>query len=65
MIYATIFRLTKNILMIWPFLTSMGGLFNNIKEELELPFEATYGFILVLGLMICFIAFLTSVLFHK
>jgi hypothetical protein len=34
----------------------MGGLFN-IKEGLTLPFEATYGFILMLGLMIAFTVF--------
>jgi len=58
LIYAVVFRLTKNLLIIWPFLTPMGGLFNNIKEGLTLPFEATYGFILVLGLMIGFTIFL-------
>lgn len=54
LIYASVFRLTKNLLIIWPFLTPMGGLFNNIKEGLILLFEATYGFVLVLGLMIGF-----------
>lgn len=52
LIYAAVFRLTKNILIIWPFLTPMGGLFNNIKEGPTLPFEATYGFVLVLAAMI-------------
>lgn len=57
LIYASVFRLTKNLFIIWPFLTPMGGLFNNIKEGLTLPFEATYGFVLVLGLMVCFTIF--------
>jgi len=33
LIYASVFRLTKNLLIIWPFLTPMGGLFNNIKKD--------------------------------
>lgn len=52
LIYAIIFRLSKNILILWPFFTPMGGLYANINEGLSIPFEATYGFILVLALMI-------------
>jgi hypothetical protein len=31
LIYAAVFRLTKNILIIWPFFTPIGGLFNNLS----------------------------------
>jgi hypothetical protein len=34
-----------------PFYTPVGGLYNNLKESLTMPFEASYGFILVLVLM--------------
>lgn len=56
LIFAAVFRITKNILILWPFFTPMGGLFNNIKEGLFMPFEATYGFVMVLGLMVTLIA---------
>lgn len=51
LIYAIVFRLTKNILILWPSLTPVGGLYANINEGLTMPFEATYGFALVLALM--------------
>jgi len=50
LIYAAIFRLTCNIFILYPFLTPSGGLYSNIKDGLQMPFEATYGFILVIGL---------------
>ena len=49
--FGAFFRLTKNIFVLWPFYTPVGGLYNNLREGLALPFEATYGFVLVLGLM--------------
>ena len=65
LIYAVVFRLTRNILILWPFLTPMGGLFSNIKDGLTLPFEATYGFLLVLGLMFAFILSVTVYMRRK
>ena len=52
LIYAVIFRITKNVFILWPFLTPMGALYSNINEGLIIPFEATYGFAIVLALMI-------------
>jgi membrane protease YdiL (CAAX protease family) len=49
--FGAMFRLTKNVFVLWPFYTPVGGLFNNLSEGLTMPFEATYGFLLTLGLM--------------
>jgi hypothetical protein len=49
--FGAMFRLTKSIFALWPFYTPVGGLFNNLSEGLTMPFEATYGFLLTLGLM--------------
>jgi hypothetical protein len=46
--FAVAFRVTKNILVLWPFYTWIGGLYTNISEGLIIPFEASYGFINIL-----------------
>jgi membrane protease YdiL (CAAX protease family) len=46
--FAITFRVTKNILVLWPFYTWIGGLYTNISEGLTIPFEASYGFINIL-----------------
>lgn len=51
LVFATVFRLTKNVVVLWPFYTPIGGLYSNLTEGLSMPFEATYGFLLTLGLM--------------
>lgn len=50
--YAVVFRFTKNIFVLYPFLTPSGALYTNMKEGLVLPFEATYGFIIIITLSI-------------
>lgn len=45
LIYSSIFRLTSNVLIFYPFLTPTGALFTQIKDGLVIPFEATYGFV--------------------
>ncbi|HCF70306.1 MAG TPA: hypothetical protein DER33_01720 [Syntrophomonas sp.] len=45
LVYSSIFRLTSNILILYPFLTPNGALFTQIKEGLSIPFPATYGFL--------------------
>jgi hypothetical protein len=50
--FAIAFRITKNILVLWPFYTWIGGLFTNITDGLVLPFEATYGFMIIMTLML-------------
>lgn len=49
--FGAMFRLTKNVMVLWPFYTPVGGLFTNLTEGLTMPFEATYGFILTIALM--------------
>lgn len=55
LVFATVFRLTKNVAVLWPFYTPIGGLYTNLTEGLSMPFEATYGFLLTLGLMLAII----------
>jgi membrane protease YdiL (CAAX protease family) len=50
--FGAFFRLTRNVAMLWPFYTPIGGLYTNLSEGLTMPFEATYGFLLTLGLMV-------------
>lgn len=52
LVYALVFRLTKNIFVLYPLLTPAGALYTNLKEGLELPFEATYGFVIVIVIAI-------------
>ncbi len=56
--FAVAFRVTKNILVLWPFYTWIGGLYTNISEGLIIPFEASYGFINILVWTIVILAFL-------
>ncbi|HLC51263.1 MAG TPA: CPBP family glutamic-type intramembrane protease [archaeon] len=56
LIHATVFRITRNILILWPFFVSTTGLIYDIGWGLRLPFEAIYGYIGVLVLMWLFIA---------
>jgi membrane protease YdiL (CAAX protease family) len=55
LVFGTAFRLTKNVAVLWPFYTPVGGLYSNLSEGLTLPFEATYGFVLTLALMVAVI----------
>ena len=49
--FGAMFRLTKNVFLLWPFYTPVGALYTNLLEGRVLPFEATYGFVLTLALM--------------
>jgi hypothetical protein len=51
LVFAAFYRLTKNVAVLWPLYTPIGGLYTNLSEGLTMPFEATYGFLLTLGLM--------------
>ena len=55
--FGAVFRLTKNIFILWPLYTPIGSLYTNINEGLKLPFDATYGFLLTIGLMVGVILF--------
>lgn len=53
--FGAMFRLTKNIFVLWPLYTPVGGLYTNITDGLTMPFAATYGFLLTIGLMIAIV----------
>ena len=51
-VYAIVYRLTTNILILWPLLTPMGGFFNNLRSgEIDLPWNSLLGFADVAVLM--------------
>jgi len=56
LVFGAFFRLTKSVFVLWPFYTPIGGLYTNLSEGLTLPFEATYGFLITIGLMVAVIA---------
>lgn len=51
-VYAVAYAVARNILVIWPLLTPLGGFFANVAGgDIELPMAAILGFADVLGLM--------------
>lgn len=51
-VYAIIFRLTSNILVLWPLLTPLGAFFNNLRAgDISLPWQSILGFLDVAVLM--------------
>ena len=63
LVFAAVFRLTRSVAVLWPFYTPIGGLYTNLTEGLTMPFEATYGFLLTLGLMVA--AIVTGILVRR
>jgi uncharacterized protein len=53
--FAAIFRLTKNVFILWPLFQPMGQLVTLIKDGLTLPVMAALGFVEVLILMFVFV----------
>ena len=51
LMFAVIFRLTKNIFTLWPLFQPMGQLITLMKENLPLPLIAALGFLEVLAVM--------------
>lgn len=51
LVFGAVFRLTRNVFVLWPFYTPVGGFYSNLKNGLTLPFEATYGFVIVIAIM--------------
>ena len=44
-VYAVAYRLTSNVLLIWPLLTPMGAFFNNLRAgDVDLPWASLLGF---------------------
>jgi membrane protease YdiL (CAAX protease family) len=57
LVYASVFRITKNVFILWPLLQPMGQLVTLIIDGLTLPPLATLGFIDALALMIAIVFF--------
>lgn len=51
LIFGGLFRLTSNIVVVWPFYTPVGALYSRLVDGLTLPFPATYGFAIVFAMM--------------
>jgi membrane protease YdiL (CAAX protease family) len=51
LMFAVVFRLTKNVFILWPLLQPMGQLITLIKDGLSLPLIAALGFVEVLAVM--------------
>lgn len=62
-LFAVIFRLTKNILILWPLFQPMGQLVTLIRDQLTLPTLAALGFIDVLVVM--FVLIWLASRYHK
>jgi hypothetical protein len=43
LVFAVFFRMTKNVAVLWPLYTPIGGLYTYLSEGLTMPFEATCG----------------------
>jgi uncharacterized protein len=51
-VYAIVYRLTSNVLVLWPLLTPLGGWFSYMEGgDFQLPWASIAGFADVLGLM--------------
>jgi membrane protease YdiL (CAAX protease family) len=50
--FAVVFRLTKNVFILWPVFQPMGQLVTLIRDNLTLPFLSALGFVEVLILML-------------
>lgn len=61
LVYSTIFRMTCNIFILYPFLTPSGAIYTNIKDGLQMPFEATYGFIFVIAFSVVGLIYINRV----
>lgn len=59
LMFCTLFMVTRNIFILWPFFQPMGQLITVAKEGLELPLIATLGFVELLLLFLIFTIVLT------
>jgi uncharacterized protein len=51
--YAVAYRLTTNVLILWPLFTPVGGFFNMLENgDIDMPWIAILGFVDVIGLMV-------------
>lgn len=61
LVYSTIFRLTQNIFILYPFLTPTGALFSQLKEGLKLPLESILGFADVIIVCVMLLVFVSRI----
>jgi hypothetical protein len=52
LVFRAAFRMTGNVAVPWPFYMPVGGLYATLSDGLTMPFDATYGFLLTLRMMI-------------
>ncbi|MEA1965265.1 MAG: CPBP family intramembrane glutamic endopeptidase [Candidatus Aerophobetes bacterium] len=52
-VFSAIFRITKNIFIIWPFTIPVGAVYDMLKHETYFPFEAIYGNLVIVFFIIC------------
>lgn len=50
-VFGAVFRLARNVLVLWPFYTSVGGLYTTMSDGLSMPLEASIGFVLTIAMM--------------
>jgi len=56
--FAVLFRLTKNILIIWLFAIPVGAVYDLVKHETIIPFEAIYGYLFTSILIVIFFVYI-------
>lgn len=61
LVYASIFRITKSVFILWPLLQPMGQLTTLLNDGLSLPPLATLGFLEALGVMIAILIFMPRI----
>lgn len=61
LVYSTIFRLTSNIFILYPFLTPTGALFSQLKEGLRLPLQSILGFADVIIVCVILLVFVSRI----
>jgi membrane protease YdiL (CAAX protease family) len=53
LVYGVAFRLVRSVFVLWPLLTPLGSLFNQLQSgEVTMPMIAIFGFVDVFGLML-------------
>ena len=54
-LFAFIFRITRNILILWPFYTAIYSLYLIVNQGYSVPFNYAYGFLVIIILILSYI----------
>ena len=54
-LFALIFRITRNILILWPFYTTIYSFYLVVNQEYSIPFNSAYGFLIIIILILSYI----------